>query len=85
MASISKRGRYWRAQIVRRGYPPQYRTFDTCAEAEAMALNRSTKMLTSTGPLGFQGNSFDRWLSQNCSIASRVFSNSTQWRTLRFS
>ena len=35
MASITKRGRYWRAQIVRRGYPPQYRTFDSRSEAEA--------------------------------------------------
>ena len=37
MASITKRGRYWRAQIVRRGYPPQYRTFDSRSEAEAWA------------------------------------------------
>lgn len=37
LASITKRGRYWRAQIVRRGYPPQYRTFDSRVEAEAWA------------------------------------------------
>ena len=35
MTSIRKRGRHWRAQMVRRGYSPQYRTFDTRAEAEA--------------------------------------------------
>jgi len=34
MASITKRGKYWRAQIIRRGYPPQFRTFDTKIEAE---------------------------------------------------
>ena len=44
MASISKRGRYWRAQIVRRGYPPQYRTFDTRAEAEAWTRGIETEM-----------------------------------------
>ena len=44
MASISKRGRYWRAQIVRRGYPPQYRTFDTRAEAEAWSRAMETEM-----------------------------------------
>jgi hypothetical protein len=37
LASITKRGRYWRAPIVRRGYPPQYRTFDIRSEAEAWA------------------------------------------------
>ena len=35
MASITKRGKYWRAQIRRRGYPTQFRTFDTKALAEA--------------------------------------------------
>jgi hypothetical protein len=44
VASISKRGRYWRAQIVRRGYPPQYRTFDTRAEAEAWSRAMETEM-----------------------------------------
>ena len=44
MASISKRGRYWRAQIVRRGYPPQYRAFDTRAEAEAWSRAMESEM-----------------------------------------
>jgi hypothetical protein len=44
VASISKRGRYWRAQIVRRGYPPQYRTFDTRAEAEAWSRAMESEM-----------------------------------------
>ena len=44
MASISKRGRYWRAQIVRRGCPPQYRTFDTRAEAEAWSRAMDSEM-----------------------------------------
>lgn len=37
MATVSKRGKYWRAQVRRLGYPPQHRTFDTHAEAEAWA------------------------------------------------
>ncbi|MBC8721431.1 site-specific integrase [Paraburkholderia sp. 31.1] len=37
MASILKRGNYWRAFIRRRGYPTQTRTFDTKALAEAWA------------------------------------------------
>ncbi|PLT20525.1 MULTISPECIES: site-specific integrase [Ralstonia] len=37
MASISKRGNYWRAFVRRRGYPLQTRTFDTKATAEAWA------------------------------------------------
>lgn len=35
MASITKRGQYWRAQIRRRGYPDQYSSHDTKAQAEA--------------------------------------------------
>lgn len=38
MATITKRGPYqWRAQVRRHGYPPQSKTFDTKAEAEAWA------------------------------------------------
>ena len=37
MATVSKRGKYWRAQIRRLGFPPQHKTFDTHAEAEAWA------------------------------------------------
>ena len=44
LASITKRGRYWRAQIVRRGYPPQYRTFDSRAEAEAWSRALESEM-----------------------------------------
>lgn len=44
MASITKRGKFWRAQVVRRGYPPQYRTFDVRAEAEAWARTLETEM-----------------------------------------
>jgi len=35
MATVTKRGKYWRAQVRRLGYPPQHKTFDTHAEAEA--------------------------------------------------
>lgn len=44
MASISKRGRYWRAQIVRKGFAPQYRTFDTKAEAGAWVREAEAEM-----------------------------------------
>ncbi|MCC6206764.1 MAG: site-specific integrase, partial [Gammaproteobacteria bacterium] len=38
MASFRKRGSYqWQAQIRKRGYPLQTRTFDTRAEAETWA------------------------------------------------
>ncbi|MFM0205069.1 site-specific integrase [Paraburkholderia fungorum] len=38
MATLRKRGPYqWEAQIRRRGYPPQSKTFETKAEAEAWA------------------------------------------------
>ncbi|VVE41387.1 integrase [Pandoraea horticolens] len=37
MASISKRGNYWRAFVRRKDYPAQSRTFDTKAEAEMWA------------------------------------------------
>ncbi len=44
MASITKRGKFWRAQVVRRGYPPQYRTFDLRTDAEAWARTLETEM-----------------------------------------
>lgn len=44
MASITKRGKYWRAQIRRRGYPTQFRTFDTKALAEAWARQLESEM-----------------------------------------
>lgn len=34
MASIEKRGKYWRAKIRRTGFPSQSRSFDTKAQAE---------------------------------------------------
>lgn len=40
MASISKRQNGWFAQIRRKGYEPEYRTFRTKAEAEAWARDR---------------------------------------------
>jgi hypothetical protein len=35
MISITKRGNFWCGQIIRRGYSPQYGTFDTRSQAEA--------------------------------------------------
>jgi hypothetical protein len=37
MATITKRGNFWRAQVRRRGYQPQHKTFDTRVEADAWA------------------------------------------------
>ena len=37
MATVTKRGRYWRAQIRRLGFPPQHKSFDTHVEADAWA------------------------------------------------
>jgi integrase len=44
MAGIWKRGGYWRAEIRRVGYPSQWRTFDTKAEAEAWARRIESEM-----------------------------------------
>ena len=44
MASITKRGNFWRGQIIRRGYPPQFRTFDTRQEADAWARATEAEM-----------------------------------------
>jgi integrase len=44
VASISKRGNYWRAFVRRRGYPLQTRTFDTKATAEAWARRIESDM-----------------------------------------
>lgn len=44
MASIIKRGNYWRAQIRRRGYPVQNNTFDTKVQAESWARSVETAM-----------------------------------------
>lgn len=46
MASIRKRGQYqWEAQIRRRGYPAQSKTFNTRTEAEAWAKMIESEML----------------------------------------
>ncbi|WP_433704115.1 site-specific integrase [Paraburkholderia sacchari] len=44
MAGIWKRGNFWRAEIRRVGYPSQWRTFDTKAEAEAWARRLESEM-----------------------------------------
>ena len=38
MAAIRKRGNYCHVQVIRKGFPPQYRSFDTKAEAEQWSL-----------------------------------------------
>ncbi|EHR70851.1 hypothetical protein BurJ1DRAFT_2007 [Burkholderiales bacterium JOSHI_001] len=37
MPTVTKRGKYWRAQVRRLGFPPQSKRFDTNAKAEAWA------------------------------------------------
>lgn len=44
MASIWKRGDYWRAAVRRQGYPEQTRTFDTKSDAEAWARRLESEM-----------------------------------------
>jgi integrase len=44
MASILKRGNNWRAQIIRRGFDPLYRSFKTKLEAEAWARQIESEM-----------------------------------------
>lgn len=44
MATITKRNQYWRAQVRRRGYPDQYRSFDTRVQAEAWARSVENEM-----------------------------------------
>ncbi|WP_233799710.1 site-specific integrase [Paraburkholderia sp. HP33-1] len=45
MSTIRKRGPYqWEAQVRRRGYPPQSKTFNTKAEAEAWASMIESEM-----------------------------------------
>ena len=44
MASITKRGQYWRAFVRRTLHPTQTATFDTKAEAEAWARHIESEM-----------------------------------------
>ena len=44
MATIRQRGRYWEAQIRRRGWPSLSRSFDTKATAEAWARRAESEM-----------------------------------------
>lgn len=44
MASINRRGKYWRVQIRRQGYPYLSATFDTKAEATAWAFKKEAEL-----------------------------------------
>ncbi|MBU2837967.1 site-specific integrase [Acidithiobacillus thiooxidans] len=44
MASIQKRGKYWRVQIRKQGYPALSSTFDTKAEAQLWAVQQEKKL-----------------------------------------
>jgi integrase len=68
MASIRKRGQYqWEAQIRRRGYPAQSKTFNTKAEAEAWA-----KMLESEMSRGV-------WVSRSEAEATTLYEALTRY------
>ena len=44
MAAIRKRGKYWHVQVIRKGFSPQYRSFDSKAEAEQWSLRIESQM-----------------------------------------
>ena len=44
MATISERNGTWQAKVVRKGFPTQYKTFDTKAKAQAWARAVETSM-----------------------------------------
>ncbi len=44
MAYISQRGKYWRAEVRRRGYKPVYRSFDTKQKAQQWARRVESEM-----------------------------------------
>lgn len=52
MASIWKRGGYWRAAVRRQGYPQQTRTFDSKADAEAWAPSGIVRVSYAEHPTG---------------------------------
>ena len=68
MATFRKRGPYqWEAQIRRRGYPPQSKTFETKAEAEAWA-----KMIESEMSRGV-------WISRSEAEATTLYEALTRY------
>lgn len=50
MATISKRGTRWSAQIRRKGYPAQSRTFGTKADAKAWAISEEARIERNEAP-----------------------------------
>jgi hypothetical protein len=44
MASIQRRGKYWRVQVRRRGYPDRTRSFDMRGQAEIWARDIESEM-----------------------------------------
>ncbi len=44
MAYITERGKYWRAEVRRKGYKPAYRTFDTQRDAQKWAGRVESEM-----------------------------------------
>lgn len=60
MASIKKRGDYWRAWVRRKGQPPQSRTFDIKADAVEWARNIESEI--------DRGVFYDRTESQNTTL-----------------
>ena len=64
MASIHRRGKYWRVQIRKQGYPYLSATFDTKAEAVAWSLKKA----------GIEGVTFhDLWHEATSRSASAAY------------
>lgn len=55
MASILKKGDKWQARVIRKGFPPQNKSFDSKAEAQAWATEIEASMQSGT----FESNSAD--------------------------
>lgn len=72
MATIRKRGNYqWEAQIRKRGFPSQTKTFNTKAEAEAWA-----KMIESEMARGV-------WLSRSEAESTTLYETLTRYEKER--
>lgn len=54
MATIRKRGTGWYVQVRRKGYPAEYKTFGSKAEATAWAREREARIDRREQPVGTQ-------------------------------
>ena len=64
MATVTKRGKYWCAQIRRLGFPPQHKSFDTHAEAEAWARAAESEMDRGIAEFVAALDAYIRWYNE---------------------